>query len=55
MKSDANLNSNADIGSYADTESNTSCLYSETAYYLWAFGIVVLFIVLTIFAILSAI
>jgi len=44
MKSDAN------IGSYA--ESNTC--QSDTMYYLWAFGIVVLFIVLTIFAILSA-
>ena len=51
------------IGSYAHAEANAEanapagmkeCITSDTAYYLWAFGIVVLFIVLTIFAILSA-
>jgi len=51
MKSDA-------IGSYANAGANavpnSECIGSDTAYYLWAFSIVVLFIVLTIFAILSA-
>ena len=56
MKSDQ-----IEIGSYAhsDAEANApaganECIGSDTVYYLWAFSIVVLFIVLTIFAILSA-
>jgi hypothetical protein len=56
MKSDQ-----IEIGSYAHAEPNAGanaganeCIGSDTVYYLWAFSIVVLFIVLTIFAILSA-
>ena len=47
------------IGCISDAEANApaganECIGSDTVYYLWAFSIVVLFIVLTIFAILSA-
>jgi hypothetical protein len=55
MKSDA-IGSYANAGANAGANAmpNSECIGSDTAYYLWAFSIVVLFIVLTIFAILSA-
>lgn len=57
MKSDANANigsyANADLESNSNSNANSNTCQSDTAYYLWAFGIVVLFTVLTILAIRS--